>query len=300
MDKYFSFDYWQQYIDLLISWSVKTVPMLIVIIIILFVVLRLISAALNSINRIILAKVPEDDLESEKRAKTLLAIVKGILKVTVWSIFFLIFLKQLGLNIGPILAGAGILGLAVGFGAQELVRDMISGFFLLLENHIRAGDVVNINGTGGLVESIQLRTVRLRDFAGVVHVFQNGKINTIANMTKEWSACVFDIGVAYKEDLDRVMDIMKQVGDEMQANEEFQDKIIAPIEIMGLDSFGDSALVIKARLKTLPSQQWFLSRAYRRRLKIAFDKENIEIPFPHQTIYWGDEISPLKVESKQQ
>ncbi|MEQ8241213.1 MAG: mechanosensitive ion channel [Cyclobacteriaceae bacterium] len=301
MDKYLTFDYWQQYIDLLISWSVKTVPMLIISLIVLFIVLRLINAALNSINKVILAKISEEeDLEGEKRAKTLLGILKGILKVTVWSIFILIFLKQLGLNIGPILAGAGILGLAVGFGAQELVRDIISGFFLLLENHIRAGDVVNINGTGGLVESIQLRTVRLRDFAGVVHVFQNGKINTIANMTKEWSACVFDIGVAYKEDLDRVMDIMQQVGDEMKANDEFKDLIISPIEIMGLDSFGDSALVIKARLKTLPGQQWFLSRAYRRRLKIVFDKENIEIPFPHQTIYWGDEISPLKVESKQQ
>jgi small-conductance mechanosensitive channel len=199
-------------------------------------------------------------------------------------------------NIAPILASAGILGLAVGFGAQELVRDFISGFFILLENQIRAGDIAIIDGTGGLVEKIELRTINLRDFSGTVHVFQNGKISNLANMTKEWSAMVFDIGVAYKENTQQVMDLMKQVGDEMQNNPEFKDDIIEPIEVFGLDQFGDSALIIKARIKTKPIQQWRIGRAYRKRLKEVFDKHNIEIPFPHTTVYWGEEISPLKLE----
>jgi small conductance mechanosensitive channel len=137
--------------------------------------------------------------------KTLVGILHGIGKVIIWTIVVMIMLPKFGVNIAPILTGAGIVGLAVGFGSQELVRDFISGFFMILENQIRTGDVAIINGTSGLVEKIELRTITLRDFSGVVHVFQNGKVNTLSNMTKEWSAIVFDVGVAYKEDPDRVM-----------------------------------------------------------------------------------------------
>jgi small conductance mechanosensitive channel len=212
----------------------------------------------------------------------------------------MIILQKLGINIAPILAGAGIVGLAVGFGAQELVRDFISGFFIILENQIRAGDVAIINGTGGTVEKMAFRTVTLRDFSGVVHIFQNGKINTIANMTKDWSAMVFDIGVAYKENPQQVMELMKQVGNEMYNDEEFKDKILEPIEVFGLDKFAESALIIKARMKTKPVQQWAIGREYRRRLKKAFDEHNIEIPFPHTTIYWGEKIKPLKLDVNEQ
>jgi small conductance mechanosensitive channel len=207
----------------------------------------------------------------------------------------MIFLKKINIDIAPILAGAGIIGLAVGFGAQELVRDFISGFFILLENQIRTGDVAIINGTGGLVEKIELRTITLRDLSGVVHIFQNGKINSVSNMTKDWSAMVFDIGVAYKEDLNKVMKLMKQVANGMMDDKDFKDNIIEPMEIFGLDSFGDSALVVKGRIKTKPIQQWTIGREYRKRLKEIFDEHNIEIPFPHQTIYWGEEIEPLKL-----
>jgi len=174
-----------------------------------------------------------------------------------------------------------------------ICRDFISGFFLILENHIRKGDVVSINGIGGLVENIALRTITLRDFTGTVHVFQNGKINTLANLTKEWSAMVFDMGVAYKEDPDMVMEIMNKVGIELQNDPNFSEDFIEPIEIFGVDKFGDSAVVIKARIKTKPSKQWTIGREYRKRIKKAFDQKNIEIPFPHTTIYWGDEIKPL-------
>jgi small conductance mechanosensitive channel len=204
-------------------------------------------------------------------------------------------LKKINIEIGPVLAGAGIVGLAVGFGAQELVRDFITGFFILLENQIRTGDVAIINGTGGVVEKIELRTITLRDLSGVVHIFQNGKINAVSNMTKGWSAMVFDIGVAYKEDLNKVMKIMKEVADEMQKDPEFSSRILEPMEIFGLDEFGDSALVVKGRIKTRPIEQWSVGREYRKRLKEAFDENHIEIPFPHRTIYWGEEIDPLKL-----
>jgi small conductance mechanosensitive channel len=241
-----------------------------------------------------------DNSEAEKRIDTLTGILLGALRIVLYTVFCIMLLGKFGIDIGPLLASAGILGLAVGFGAQELVRDYISGFFILLEDQLRAGDVAIINGTGGLVENIGLRTISLRDFSGTVHIFQNGKISSLSNMTKDWSAMVFDIGVAYKENVDQVMEIMKQVGDELQNDENFGPSIIEPIEVFGLDSFGDSALVIKARLKTKPIQQWTIGREYRRRLKIAFDAQNIEIPFPHTTVYWGEDINPLKLSVKQE
>jgi small conductance mechanosensitive channel len=237
-----------------------------------------------------------DDVEAEKRIKTLMGILLGIGKILIWATAIMVLLNKLNIDIKPILAGAGIVGLAVGFGAQELVRDSISGFFILLENQIRTGDVAIINGTGGSVEKIELRTTTLRDFSGVVHIFQNGKINTISNMTKEWSAVVLDMGVAYKEDPEKVIQIMTDVGLKMQDDAEFGPKIIEPIEVVGVDNFADSAVVIRARIKTRPIEQWNVGREYRKRLKKAFDQNGIEIPFPHTTIYWGDDIKPLKME----
>ena len=284
-----------QYLDRVLEWCLTTLPTLIFIIVLFLIVRRVVRYALLRFQKTIMSKVDSDEnhMEQEKRANTLIGIAKGVIIVALWTIFIMIFLKELGIDIGPILAGAGIVGLAVGFGAQELVRDAISGFFLLLENRVRAGDVAIVNGTGGLVENINLRTITLRDLAGVVHTFQNGKINTLANMTKEWSAIVFDIGVAYKENVDGVIEIIKEVGDGLQAEEEYSEKFIDPIEVFGLDKFGDSAIIIKARIKTVPSAQWMIGREFNKRLKEAFDAKGIEIPFPHRTIYWGDAIMPL-------
>lgn len=237
----------------------------------------------------------KDSAEAEKRINTLVGILTAVGKIIIWLVAIMMFLKEMGIDIAPILAGAGILGLAVGFGAQELVRDFISGFFILLENQIRTGDVAIINGTGGLVEKIEMRTVTLRDFSGVVHVFQNGKINTLSNMTKEWSAMVFDIGIAYKENPEQVMQIMSAVGDELKKDAEFGPKMIEPIEIFGVNEFANSAVIIKARIKTKPIEQWGVGREYRKRLKNAFDAKGIEIPFPHTTVYWGEEINPLNL-----
>lgn len=229
-----------------------------------------------------------------KRSKTLIGVLRTIVVMVIWFIVILTSVSHIGINVGPILAGAGIVGLAVGFGAQNLVRDLVSGLFLILENQVRVGDVAVINGTGGLVEGISFRTIVLRDLEGAVHVFPNGTINTLANRSKEWSAYVLDIAVAYKEDTDRVVEIMRRVGMRMQAEAPYGSLMIEPIEIFGVDQFADSAVNIKARLKTLPLQQWTVGREYRRRLKKAFDGEGIGIPFPHRTLYMGETSPPFQ------
>jgi len=230
---------------------------------------------------------------AQKRVQTLMGVISTIAVVLVWLVVILMALSQVGINIGPILAGAGVVGLAIGFGAQNLVRDLVSGFFMILENQIRVGDVAMINGTGGLVERITFRTVTLRDQGAVVHVFPNGTIQTLSNLTKDWSAYLMDIGVAYKEDTDRVVAVMRRVAEEMHAEPEYGSVMLEPIEIIGVDAFADSAVMIRARLKTQPIKQWFVGREYRRRLKKAFDAEGIEIPFPHTTIYTGEATKPF-------
>jgi len=298
----FTKDLWMGIFNQIVSWIINEGPSIVILLILLFVTLKVLYISIGKLNKILINRATKseslDTQEASKRINTLVNILKGIGKILIWSIFLMILLKKFNIDIGPILAGAGILGLAVGFGAQELVRDIISGFFILLENQVRAGDVAIINGTGGLVEKIELRTITLRDFSGVVHVIQNGKINSLANMTKEWSAIVFDIGVAYKEDVDEVIKVMQEVGEKMLNDSEYKEKIKEPLEIFGLDKFDDSAIVIKARLKTNPGEQWSLGREYRRRLKKAFDEKGIEIPFPHTTVYWGEEIKPLELEVK--
>lgn len=289
--------FWTNLAQKLIEWSLTVVPKLLLLIVLYFISKKIIGMVTRTIQKRLQERYErENDLEGEKRLNTLLGIVRGSLIVFISVIFVFIALKLVGLDIAPLIAGAGIVGLAIGFGAQELVRDVISGFFMLLENQLRVGDVVMINGTGGLVERIELRTITLRDLQGIVHVYQNGKINTLSNLTKEWSAAVFEIGVAYKENVDAVIKVMDKVGEKMKNDEAFKETIIEPIEIFGVERFGESEVVIKARLKTQPGQQWTVGREFRKRLKAAFDQENIEIPFPHRTIYWGDKINPLQLE----
>ena len=284
------------------EWLVNDLPGVILVVAIFIILFKIVSVVFRKLRKNLINRADKkedvDTDEAAKRINTLTSISHGFVKVLLWILFLMMLLQNVGINIGPILASVGIISLAVGFGAQELVRDYISGFFMLLEDQIRAGDVAILNGTGGFVEKIELRTTTLRDFSGIVHVFQNGKINSLSNMTKEWSAMVFDIGVAYKEDVEEVMEIMKQVGDELCEDPDFKDLILPPVEIFGLDDFADSALVIKARIRTKPIQQWTVGREYRKRLKKAFDQKNIEIPFPHRTIYWGQEINSLQVESR--
>jgi moderate conductance mechanosensitive channel len=238
----------------------------------------------------------EPPSESAKRIETLIRLVRQAVRLVMWLVVGLVVLQELGVDIGPVLAGAGILGLAVGFGAQNLVRDVISGFFIILENQVRVGDVAVINGTGGLVERINFRTIVLRDQKGTVHVFPNGTITTLSNLTQEWSAYVFDLGVAYKENTDAVVEVIREVFAGMRKDETYGPLIIEEPEIFGVDAFADSAVVIKGRIKTRPIRQWMVGREFLRRIKLAFDERGIEIPFPHRSLYIGEASKPLAVE----
>jgi small conductance mechanosensitive channel len=302
MDQWLSPTFWQEIFSQTVAWIITTLPSLLIILVLAFIALKLANLFLRRMKPLMLKHMESgtdlDTVEIEKRLDTLLGILRSVIKIIVWLMIAMLFLRKIGIDIAPIIAGAGIVGLAVGFGAQELVRDFISGFFMLLENQIREGDVAIVNGTGGLVEHVGLRTIVLRDLSGVVHVFQNGKVNTLSNMTKKWSGMVFDIGVAYKEDTDKVVAVIQQVAEELRADPSFKNKILEPIEIFGVDQFGDSAVVIKARFKTRPIEQWAVGREYRRRLKKAFDEQGIEIPFPHRTVYWGEEIKPLQLQTE--
>lgn len=293
MSKYFNQIDWGQITEIISTWLITTVPAMILVLILGMIALKLWSFLINKIQKVLLLRAVKDSksgLEEEKRINTLLDILKVTGKIVIWAMLIMILLLQINIEVAPLIASLGVLGLAFGFGAQELVRDFVTGFFILLENHIRVGDVAVINGTGGLVENIGLRTTVLRDLSGVVHIFQNGKINSLSNMTKEWSAMVFDIGIAYKEDTDVAVSIIKEVGEQLQKEDGYKDLILEPIEVFGVDAFGDSAVIIKSRIKTLPIQQWVVGREFRRRLKKVFDKRGIEIPFPHSKIYWGEPL----------
>jgi small conductance mechanosensitive channel len=267
-----------------------------------YVSVRFLGVALGRLEQMLIRAGERTELvagATRKRVTTLTGLLSTLAIVVVWAIVAVICLDQIGLDVTPILAGAGIIGLAVGFGAQNLVRDVISGFFLVLENHVRVGDVAVVNGTGGLVEAITFRTIVLRDLAGVVHVVPNGAITTLANMTKGWSGYVIDVGVAYKEDTDRVVDVMTVVAEDLRKDARFGPMILEPIEVFGVDDFKESEVTIKARLKTVPIQQWAVGREYRRRLKKAFDARGIEIPFPHRSLYVGTATGPLEVMLRQ-
>lgn len=260
-----------------------------------FLILILTLVAIKAIQIVLdrvfgrLFKIAEDDVEIKKRSDTLKSVSRNILNITIVVVAVLMILKELGVEIGPILAAAGVVGIAVGFGAQELVKDIINGFFILLDDQIRVGDVVQIADKGGLVENVNLRMIILRDLAGNVHFVRNGQISVVTNMTKEYSRFVFDIGVAYREDVDEVIEVIKQVDEDLRNDMAFKYDILEPIEILGLDQFADSAIIIKARTKTKPIRQWAVAREFNRRLKKKFDALNIEIPFPHTTLYMGQE-----------
>lgn len=283
-----------------ISWSAIITASLrmVLIFIIAWVATWLMKSALQRFEVRLVGKATargESSLESRKRIETIVRLLRQAGLLAIWITFFLIILREIGVEVGPLIASAGIVGLAIGFGAQNLVRDVISGFFIILENQIRVGDVAVINGTGGLVEAINFRTTVLRDLAGIVHFFPNGTITTLSNMTTEWSAYVFDIGVAYKENTDEVIEVIREVADGLMADEDMKNLILEPPEIFGVDKLDNSAVIIKGRIKTLPIQQWTVGREFLRRIKLRFDEKNIEIPFPHSTIYFGEASKPFDV-----
>jgi moderate conductance mechanosensitive channel len=243
-----------------------------IIIAIAYVITQLLRAGLNRLEAFLIsatARSEESALATTKRIKTLSSVIWTLSCGLLWFVVALIVLSQIGVNIGPILAGAGIVGLAVGFGTQHLVRDLVSGCFLLIENQIRVGDIAIINNTTGIVEGVTFRTVILRDQSGVVYVFPNGTITTLANATMDWSAAVVDITLPFRIDTDRVMEIMRRVGAEMKAEKEFASVILEPLEVFGIESFTETTVTIRARFKTRAAEQYLVGREFRRRLKYA-------------------------------
>lgn len=222
-----------------------------------------------------------------QKTRTLIPMLHAGIKVGVWFVAGVTVLDRLGVSVGPILAGAGILGLAVGFGSQTLVKDLINGLFILFEDSIRVGDWIRLGDRGGSVEAVSIRTIRLRDLDGNVHVIPNSSIDVLTNLSKDFSRAVLDVGVAYRENVDEVIEILKEIGAEMCQDPEYAPDILEPLEVFGLDRFEDSAVVIRARFTTRPLKQWGVRREFNRRLKRVFDARGIEIPFPHRTVYMG-------------
>ncbi|MEJ2108931.1 MAG: mechanosensitive ion channel family protein [Acidobacteriota bacterium] len=265
-----------------------------------YVALRIVNLAVAQMERLVSDEDAVTMSETEKRARTLGKIINSAGFVLIIGIALMMIMSEFNMDIMPIITGAGIAGLAIGFGAQNLVRDVISGFFLILEDQIRVGDVARINGTAGVVEAIKLRTTVLRDLEGVVHIFPNGEITQVSNLTKEFSYFVLNVGIAYKENVDNVMEILKDVGEELQQDSEFSKLVMEPLEILGVDDFADSQVTIKIRIKTLPLKQWLVGRELRRRIKNTFDSLGIEIPFPHRSIYFGEASKPFSILSQAQ
>lgn len=285
-----------------IDWSLTSGLHVLLILILTFAALTLTKRLSKRIIRFVVRQ--KEDGEFQKRTQTLGTIIRYVMDLAIIIVAAITILRELGIDIGPVLAAAGIVGLAVGFGAQSLVKDVISGFFILLEDQIRVGDVIKIAGKGGVVEKVTLRTTVLRDVAGNVHYVPNGHIDVVTNMTKDYSRYVFDIGVAYREDVDEVIEIVKSIDEELRNDPEFKEDILEPIEIMGLDQFASSSIIIKARATTLPIKQWRVGREFNRRLKKKFDELNIEIPFPHVTLYMGQnkqgQSNPLYIKKEEE
>lgn len=222
-----------------------------------------------------------------KRVTTLGRVFRYIASVVITLIAGMLVLGELGISVAPILGAAGVVGVAVGFGAQSLVKDYFSGLFLLLENQMRHGDVVTVAGIGGVVEEMTLRYVQLRDYDGNVHFIPNGAISAVTNKTRGFAFAVIDVGIAYRENVDAALAVMRAVGEELRTEEAWQSRILEPIEIVGVENLADSAVILRCRFKVAPIEQWNVRREYLRRIKSAFDAAGIEIPFPHLTVYRG-------------
>lgn len=223
----------------------------------------------------------QDSAEDARRIHTLSRVIRYVVTVAVTVVTGIVILGEFGISVAPIPGAAGVVGIALGFGAQSLVKDYFTGFFLLLENQIRIGDIVEAGGKAGVVEELTLRYLRLRDYDGNVHYIPNGTVSVVTNKSLGYAFAVIDAGVAYGEDVDRVMTVMRAVGEALRQDAGFAPKILEPLEIAGVDRWADSAVVIRCRFKVMPLEQWNVRREYLRRLKAAFDREGIEIPFPH-------------------
>jgi small conductance mechanosensitive channel len=258
----------------------------IVIILVLAWVLQALATRLIRLFREYMARRTSGD--EVARIATLARVFRNAAGVVIFVVAGTLILNELGISIAPILATAGVAGVAIGFGAQSLIKDYFTGFFLLLDDQVRQGDVVEIAGKGGLVEEVTLRYVRLRDMDGHVHYVPNGEIKLVTNRTREYATPVLDVGVSYREDADEVLQLMREVAAALRGDPKWSARIAGDLEVIGVDRLADSAVMLRVRFKVVPPiEQWNVKREYLKRLKKAFDEHDIEVPFPHLTIYPG-------------
>ena len=249
-----------------------------------YLVVRAASAAAQRLERNMGSGTGLDGAERAKRAQTIGRIVQKTISIVISTMAVLMVLRELDIDITPVLTGAGIAGLAVGFGAQTLVRDVLSGFFLIFEDQIRVGDVAVVNGQGGLVEEVNLRTLILRDEKGAVHIFPNGEVKTLANMSKDFSYYVLTVGVAFDAEVDRAVEAMQEAAEVVMQDPDLSPYVLQPLEVLGVDAFEPGQLVIKARIKTLPLKQWVVGRALRKHIARVFSERDIKMPTPQMTV----------------
>ena len=227
------------------------------------------------------------DANTRQRAETLGRVFRYIVTVLIGGIALMLILAEFGVSMAPLLGASGVIGLAIGFGSQSLVKDFFSGFFILFEDQIRRGDIVKVGEFAGLVEDVTLRHVRLRDYDGHVHFVPNNLITTVTNMSRLYAWAVIDVGVSYREDIDECLDVMRETGASLRSDPPFTPKILESLEIAGVERWDESAIVLRCRFRVAPLEQWNVRREYLRRLKQAFDQRGIEIPYPHVTVYAG-------------
>ena len=274
--------FWEKVVPWLLSHGIKIVVIAVVAWITYIILSRIVRRAVK------ISVVRDQGMTEEaetKRENTLIRIFNGAIRIIMILIALLMILQEVGIEIGPILAGAGVVGLAVGFGAQYLIRDIITGLFIILENQYRIGDVINIGSEGGVVEDISLRMTTLRDLNGTVHHIPHGEVTRVSNLTKSWSRVNINIGVSYNANIEKVIDVINRTGEKLAEDPQFKDSIISPPKFLRVDEFADSSVVVKILGETKPSKQWEVAGEFRKRIKAEFDREGIEIPFPQRVVH---------------
>jgi len=276
----------QNIFEVIRNWVFGNGSQIIILLIVGLVIYKFVKPVITKIIRKVVTSDPSlSAAEEVRREDTLIRIISGTIKISTVVFIFLMILSEFGIDIAPLIAGAGVIGLAFGFGGQYLVKDVITGLFIILENQYRVGDVVEIAGTAGLVEDISLRVTILRDLDGTVHHVPHGEVKNVSNMSMGFSRVNMNIGVSYDADIEKVKEVINRVGKKLSEDEEFKDKITDPIKYVRIDSFGDSSVSLKILGETKPLAQWEVAGEMRMRIKKEFDKEGIEIPFPQMVVH---------------
>jgi small conductance mechanosensitive channel len=249
-----------------------------------FLLIRLLRAVAERIPNLMAAGGEPGITEREKRARTAASLIRTVGTTLVVIVAVMMAFREIGLDITPLIAGAGVAGLAIGFGAQSLIKDIVAGFFILLDDQFHVGDVIQAAGVSGQVEQMTLRMTIIRDLQGTVHFIPNGEIKVVSNLTKEWSRAVLEIGVSYEEDVDRVIALLSEIGRSLAEDESFGKLVLEPPQVLGVEALTDSQVTIRMLTKTVPFKQWEVARELRRRIKTRFDREGIRTPYPHRVI----------------